>query len=70
LKHIAQEKLAWLDKLIEGRMFACGDRLTLADVLLFVFLDFGAGVGQPVNPELKNVAALYARMKARPSAAA
>jgi glutathione S-transferase len=70
LKQTAQEKLAWLDKQIAGRKYICGDRITLADVMLFVFLDFGAKVGQPINPELKNVSALYAHMNARPSAAA
>ena len=70
LKAIAQDKLAWLDKLLEGREFLAGKRLTLADILLFGFLDFGAMVGQPVNPENRNVAAWFERMKARPSAAA
>ena len=70
LKKLAQEKLAWLDGLMAGKEFVCGSRLTLADVLLFVFLDFGKMVGQPINPELKNVSAHYERMKARPSAAA
>jgi glutathione S-transferase len=70
LKRTAQEKLAWLDGLIAGREWICGDRLTLADIFLFAFLDFGAQVGQPVNPELRNVTAHHARMKARPSAAA
>lgn len=70
LKLTAQEKLAWLDGLIQGREFVCGDRLTLADILLFCFLDFGAQVGQPVKPELTAVTALLERMKARPSAAA
>ena len=70
LKKLAQEKLAWLDGLMAGKEFVCGSRLTLADVLLFVFLDFGKMVGQPINPELKNVNAHYERMKARPSAAA
>lgn len=70
LKLTAQEKLAWLDGLIQGREFICGSRLTLADVMLFCFLDFGNQVGQPLNPELKAVTALYERMKARPSAAA
>jgi len=69
-KKLAQEKLAWLDGLMAGKEFVCGSRLTLADVLLFVFLDFGKMVGQPINPELKNVSAHYERMKARPSAAA
>ena len=28
----------------------CGNRFTLADVLLFCFLEFGASLGQPVDP--------------------
>ncbi|MCW3476188.1 glutathione S-transferase family protein [Limobrevibacterium gyesilva] len=70
LKLVAQEKLAWLDKQMQGKAFVCGARFTLADVLLFAFLDFGATVGQPLNPELTNIGAWFARVKARPSAAA
>lgn len=70
LKKTAQEKLAWLDGLMAGRTYVCGERLTLADILLFCFLDFGAQVGQPIDPALKNIVAHHARMKARPSAAA
>ena len=70
LKTIAQEKLAWLDGLIAGRPFVAGDKLTLADILLFCFLEFGTTVGQPLNPSNKNVAALIDRMRQRPSAAA
>lgn len=70
LKTLAQEKLAWLDGLMAGHAWVCGDRLTLADILLFVFLDFGASVGQPLNRALTNVMAIYDRMKARPSASA
>jgi glutathione S-transferase len=70
LKATAQENLTWLDGLIAGRTFICGDRLTLADILLFVFVDFFAGVRQPLNEANKNIMAWYGRMKARPSAAA
>jgi glutathione S-transferase len=70
LKLLAQEKLAWLNGLLAGRTYVCGDRLTLADVLLFVFVEFGASVGQPLDPANANIAALVERMKARPSAAA
>jgi len=70
LKQIAQEKLTWLDKLMDGKQFVCGDRLTLADILLFAFLDFFAGVRQPINQDNKNIVAWYGRMKARPSAEA
>jgi glutathione S-transferase len=70
LKAIAQEELTWLDGLIAGRTFICGERLTLADILLFVFVDFFAGIKQPLNETNKNIAAWYGRMKARPSATA
>jgi glutathione S-transferase len=70
LKQLAQEKLAWLDGQIAGRQFVCGDRLSLADILLFAFLDFAESVRQPINPENKNIVAWHARFKARPSAAA
>ncbi len=70
LKAIAQEWLVKLDAMIAGREFIAGPKLTLADVLLFCFLDFGAQVGQPINPALTNIIAFHARMKARPSAAA
>ena len=70
LKAIAQDRLAWLDKLMAGREFVCGGRLSLADILLFAFVDFFDKVGQPINPELRNIAAWHARMKARPSAQA
>jgi glutathione S-transferase len=52
------------------KTYICGDRLTLADVLLFAFVDFFANIGQPLDPDLTNVGAWYARMKARPSAQA
>ena len=70
LKRTAQERLAWLDGQIAGRTWICGERFTLADILLFAFLDFGAKVGQPINPENRNIVAHHARMKERPSAAA
>jgi len=70
LKAIAQEKITWLDGLIAGREWIVGDRFTLADILLYAFLDFGAGVGQPLNPDNKNIAAWFERAKSRPSAAA
>ena len=70
LKRIAQDRLSWLDRQLEGKTYLCGERLTLADVLLYCFLAFGATVGQPLNPENKNVKAWFDRMAARPSAKA
>jgi glutathione S-transferase len=70
MKQIAQERLAWLDGQMTGKSYICGERLTMADILLFAFVDFFAGVDQPLDPALKNLGAWHARMKARPSAAA
>ncbi len=70
LKAIAAEKLAWLDGLAAGRDFIVGNRITLADILLFGFLEFGAQVGQPLDPANKTLVAWRERMAARPSAAA
>ena len=70
LKAIAQDKLTWLDGLLGAGPFIAGARLTLADILLYCFLDFGVAVGQPLNPENKHVSAWFDRMKARASASA
>ena len=70
LKAVAQDGLKWLDALIAGRDFIAGNKVTLADILLFAFLDFGASVGQPLDPANANILHWYERMKARPSAAA
>jgi glutathione S-transferase len=70
LKRIAQDRLKWLDGEMAGKEWICGKRFTLADVLLFCFLDFGNQVGQPLNDANANVAAWFQRVKARPSAKA
>ncbi len=70
LKVAAAKKLVWLDGLLGSKPFIAGDKLTLADIFLFAFLDFFANVGQPLNPDCKNLTAWFGRMKARPSAAA
>jgi glutathione S-transferase len=70
LKRVAQDRLLWLDKMVSGRQFICGDRFTYADIHLFAFLDFGKQVGQAINPEAKTLLAMYDRVAARPSAKA
>ena len=70
LKAIAQERLSWLDGLIEGREYICGSRFSMADVMLFAFLEFFAQVGQPIRDENSNIVAWMERVQARPSAAA
>ena len=70
LKQIASEKLAWLDGLMEGHDFVCGDRFSMADIMLYAFLDFGTKIGQPYAAELSRIPAWFTAMAARPSAAA
>ena len=70
LKAIAREKLIWLDAQLKGRTWVCGDRYTIADILLLAFIEFGATVGQPLPPEATWIAEWHTRAAARPSAAA
>ena len=70
LKSIAKEKLTWLDGQMKGKEFVCGGRFSLADVMLFCFLEFAAQVGQPLDEKNVNLSAWYERVKSRPSATA
>jgi glutathione S-transferase len=70
LKQVAQEHLAWLDQQMAGKTYVCGERLSLADLMLFAFLEFGARVGQKLDPALSVLPGWYGRLKARPSARA
>lgn len=67
LKAIAQEKLEWLDGLLAGRRWVCGERFTLADILLFAVTEFGASVGQPMKEGLAWLPAWCERVAARPA---
>ncbi len=71
LKSIARDKLTWLDGLMaDGRQYIAGDKLTLADILLFCLLNFGNTVGQPFDQSLSNVKPWFERMAGRESASA
>lgn len=70
LKAIAKDRLLWLNGQIGQNQWVCGDRFTLADILLYCFLAFGSQVGQPIPDEAGWVKGWFERVKARPSAAA
>ena len=70
LKAITQDRLTWLDEQISGKEYICGDRFSLADIMLYCFLNFGTTVGQPLNEDNKNVVNLYNKIHSRPSASA
>jgi glutathione S-transferase len=69
LKAVAKDGEEWLEAQFKGP-WICGDRFTLADILLFAFIDFGGTVGQPLDPKFAKLTDWFGRVKARPSAAA
>lgn len=70
LKIIVAQKLAWLDALMADKDWVCGPRFTLADIILYCALDFGAGVEQPLDARFAHLTAWFERVAARPSATA
>lgn len=69
LKAIARDGEEWLESQFKGPWIA-GEAFTLADILLFAFIEFGGAVGQPLDPAFAKLTEWRARVKARPSAAA
>src|ERR1700684_3701911 len=67
LKMIAANRLQWLNGQMAGKEYLCGKRFTMADILLYGWIDFGNQVGQPLDPTNTNIAAWFARVGARPS---
>ncbi len=70
LKHVAQDRLAWLDGMLRGHAFIVGDRFTIADIWLYAWLDFAASVQQPFDRDLPTIAPWFERTAQRPSAEA
>ena len=70
LKATAREGLAWLEAHMGDRKFIAGDSVTLADIVLLSLVDFGALVGQSMDPALARLGAWHRRMSDRASAAA
>ena len=68
LKANGQDGLAWLDKQMQDKEFICGNRFTIADLVLYCCTDFSSGVGQSIDGKLKNVKSWFYRIEARPSA--
>ena len=69
LKAVARDGEEWFEAQFKGPWIT-GERFTLADILLFAFLDFGAQVGQPLDPAFAKLTDWFGRVKARPSVAA
>lgn len=67
-KAYARDGMASIDSRLADGGWLCGSRFSLADILLFAFVDFGNQVGQPVPDSLPNLKAWSERIAARPSA--
>jgi glutathione S-transferase len=68
LKMIAANRLQWLNgQMADGRQYICGTRFTLADILLYGWLDFAGTVGQPLDTANANIVAWMTRVAERPS---
>jgi len=68
LKAIAKDNLAWFDEELGDNSFLCGDRFSLADIMLFCFVKFGNNREQPLDQQNTYIAAWMERVGARPSA--
>jgi glutathione S-transferase len=67
LKKIAQKGLAWFDAELKTRPYLAGQEFSLADVLLFPFVDFFKDRGQPLDAALHGLAEWHERVGKRPS---
>lgn len=68
LKAMATDGLRYVDEHLGERPWIAGDRFTLADIVLFSFVEFGGMVGQPLADDLSRLAAWRNRVAARASA--
>lgn len=70
LKAAASDGLAWIEGQLGDRPWIAGDAFSLADIVLFAFVEFGGLVGQPLPVGLPKLAAWRGRVAERKSASA
>jgi glutathione S-transferase len=70
LKELVQERLMWLDGLMNGNQFIAGNRFTIADIILYCALEFAGSVGRKLPADAKWLPGWMERVSARPSATA
>ncbi len=69
LKTIAASYLSHLEDRLGVSAFIAADHFTLADIVLFCFVEFGAAVGQPIPPQMTRLHLWRDAVRSRPSAA-
>ncbi|MCT2558787.1 glutathione S-transferase family protein [Tsuneonella sp. YG55] len=68
MKERAQKGMEWLDPLLDGRTWIAGDRFTMADICLYVYIDAVRDVNQPMPEGCDNLSGWFHRVQARPAA--
>ena len=71
LQALVEDRILWLDGLMAGRTWICGERYTLADIMFYCFMKFEL-TPDAVNipPAARDLPAWFDRVEARPSSKA
>ncbi|WP_142781849.1 glutathione S-transferase family protein [Agrobacterium sp. T29] len=70
MKAIASKAAAWFDTQLAGKDYIAGNDFSLADIVLYCFIDFAARrAGLPIDPDQKKLLEWFTRIDARSSAA-
>jgi glutathione S-transferase len=69
MKACAVDGLRLMEQMLGSNDYLAGNRFSLADIVLFCFVEFGSFVGQVVPDDLATLKAWHARVAARASAA-
>jgi len=71
LHALVEDRILWLDGLMAGKTWICGERYTLADIMFYCFMAFRAPSGGSNLPTgCRHLPAWFARVGARPAALA
>jgi glutathione S-transferase len=71
LHALIDDRVLWLDGLMAGKTWICGERYTMADIMFYCFMAFRAPEGgSNLTAGCENLPAWFDRVKARPAAQA
>jgi glutathione S-transferase len=70
MKERGRKGMHWIDGLIEDGRWLAGDRFTIADICLYVYIDALRGMNQPIPPGCARLEAWFTRVSLRPAAEA
>ena len=70
MKERGRKGMQWIDGLIEDGRWLAGNRFTIADICLYVYIDALRGMNQPIPPGCPRLEAWFTRVGLRPAAEA